>query len=192
MVVPECWAQTGGDVLGSMHCQQEYVRDLAEYLFNNDKTFRNVWLDYIKSTRIPDLRNKSEYSKNHKDAYEQAQKEFNSGKAVGVTNNTIEYVKNQLSIFIAGDDVTSLALVPEFRKTLYEFLKGVFSSLFVFKNGQIDYQTPSERRSCDDLELYSTFVKNMNILLIEGRVNRSGGRKTRNKKSKRAYTRRRR
>jgi len=191
-IVPECWAKTGGDVLGSIHCQQEYVRDLAEYLFDNDQFFRNVWLEHEKVIRLSDLKNKANYGKNYKEAYETAKKEYDSGRRLGVTNNTIEYAKRQLNMLIAGNDVISLEAVPEFRKSLFEFLKGVFSSIFVFKDGQIDFQTPPGGKVCTDLEPYFTFIKNMNILLIEGRTTRTGGRKTRTRKSKKRNTRRRR
>ncbi len=190
-VVPECWAKAGGDVVKSINCQQEYVRDLAAHLFKTDKIFRNVWLSYVKSYDMPSYVRRKNYSQNGANALVQRTAEYNSAVNVGVDNYVSKFALAQLDMLIAGDRVRSLNGVKSFRDALLGTLKNVFGSLFTFKDGKIDYQTPADGKLCSDIAPYFTFIYNVNLLLTEG-TKTHGGRTTRRSKTntRRSSTRR--
>lgn len=182
-VVPECWAKSGGDVVKSMQCQQEYVRDLAIHLFKTDKVFRNLWLSYVKSYDIPDLERRASL-KNAAQALADRKANYNKGANVGVDNYVTKYALGQLDMYIVGDKVRSLNGIKSFRDKLVADLKKVFGSLFTFKDGKIDYQTPADGKLCSDIAPYFTFIYNVNLLLTEG-TKTHGGRNTRRSKTQR-------
>jgi hypothetical protein len=187
-VVPECWAKAGGDVVKSMQCQQEYVRDLAIHLFKTDKIFRNIWLSYVKSYDIPDLERRAS-SKNGAQNLADRKANYNKGANVGVDNFVTKYALGQLDMYIVGDKIRSLNGIKSFRDNLVTLMKKVFGGLFTFKDGKIDYQTPADGKVCSDIAPYFTFIYNVNLLLTEG-TKTHGGRKTRRSTVRRSSTRR--
>jgi len=182
-VVPECWAKSGGDVIKSMRCQQEYVRDLAMHLFKTDKVFRNIWLSYVKSYDIPDYERRASFQ-NGAQVLADRKANYNRGANVGVENYVTKYALGQLDMYIVGEKIRSLNEVKSFREKLVADMKKVFGSLFTFKDGKIDYEKPAAGKVCTDIAPYYTFIYNVNLLLTEG-TKTHGGRKTRRSTSQR-------
>lgn len=176
--VSECWAKAGGDVIKSINCQQEYVRDLASYLFKADKVFRNAWLSHVASYDLRDYDRRKNYSKNDMEAFSRRKAEYNSGVNVTADNGVTRFAEQQLDMLIAGDRVRSLNSIAAFRNGVITELKKAFSGLFTFKNGKIDFETPAAGKLCTDIAPYYTFIYNVNLLLTEG-TKTHGGRKSR-------------
>jgi hypothetical protein len=172
-----------------MQCQQEYVRDLAIHLFKTDKVFRNVWLSYVKSYDIPDLERRAS-SKNAAQNLADRKADYNRGANVGVDNYVTKYALGQLDMYIVGDKVRSLNGIKSFRDKLVADMKKVFGSLFTFKDGKIDYQTPADGKLCTDIAPYFTFIYNVNLLLTEGTKTHGGRKSRKNMRSKNRKTRR--
>jgi hypothetical protein len=175
--VAECWAKSGGDVVKSMQCQQEYVRDLAIHLFKTDKVFRGVWLSHVRDYDIRDMERRAVF-KNSAQILADRKANYNKGANVGVDNDVTKFALGQLDMYIVGDKVRSLNGIKSFREKLVADMKKVFGGLFTFKDGKIDYQTPADGKVCGDIAPYFTFIYNVNLLLNEG-TKTHGGRKTR-------------
>jgi len=195
--LPECWGRFGGDVVKSMQCQQAYVRDLALYLFNTDKAFRNAWLDFVKVDDLAKLKasanvnpvnapESSIWGSHNVAIYKKRLAEYNSASNVSKNttgNAAVKFAKEVLEYRIAGNTITSLDTVKSFRSELLSLLQKVFSSLFAFKNGKIDFEVAPVGKGCADLSTYFTFIYNINILLDEGHTSRKGGTRRNNKRS---------
>jgi hypothetical protein len=182
--VAECWAKAGGDVVKSINCQQEYVRDLATHLFKTDKVFRNIWLSHVRSYDLPSYEQRKNFSSTNANSLVTRTAEYNSAKNVGVDNFVTKFALAQLEMLIAGDRVSSLNTIKTFRQTHFSYLKKVFGDLFTFKDGKIDYQTPVAGKACGDIAPYFTFIYNVNLLLTEG-TQTKGGRATRRSNNRR-------
>lgn len=196
--LPECWGKFGGDVVKSMQCQQQYVRDLALYLFNTDKAFRNAWLDYVKVDDLIKLKasanvnpvnapESSMWGSHNVAIYKKRLAEYNSATNVSKNvpgNEALKFAKEVLEYRIAGAPITSLNTVKPFRAQLLALLQKVFPALFAFKNGKIDFEVAPAGKGCADLSTYFTFIYNINILLDEGRTVRTGGTKKAKKAKK--------
>lgn len=189
-VIPECWAHAGGDVVKSMHCQQEYVRDLALHLFKTDMLFRTAWINYVKSFHLASIERGSTINKSHMNDYVKSKANYNSAlQALNVSNDVTRYAEHQLERDVAGPHFVSLNTVAAFKSGVIEILRSAFSSLFVFADGKIDHTKAPVGKYCRDIENYYTFIDAVNVLLTQGK--KSGGRKTRtNKKSNRSTRRR--
>jgi len=188
VTIPECWAHAGGDVVKSMHCQQEYVRDLAMFLFKTDLLFRNTWINYVKSYDLADFQRRSTSGKNSELAYKQRAVNYdNAIKAVDVSNDATKFAEQQLDMLVAGERFSS-AGINAFKAGLSKLLQDAFSSLFVFVDGKIDYTRAPVGKFCRDIEHYFTFIEAVNLLLTQGMKSRGGRRVSRrtNKKSKRS------
>ena len=192
-VLPECWGKSGGDVLKSMNCQQEYVRDLAAYLFANNKPFRSAWLAYVKTYDMPAYQQRLNGLKNTpgkaqreaKEDYDGRLSQYNTG--TNSENFATKFAAQQLEQYIAGSNISDLNAVPKLRADVLKTLQSAFSGLFLFRNNKVDFEAPPAGKVCGDLSPYFTFIYNVNILLDEGRVRPRGGKKTkRNLKSKRS------
>jgi hypothetical protein len=175
-----------------MHCQQEYVRDLALHLFKSDMLFRTTWLNYVKSYHLASIEKGSTISQSHMNDYVKSKANYNTAlSSLNVSNDVTKYAEHQLERDIAGPYFSSLNAVASFKSTLLNTLQPAFASLFTFAGGKIDHTKPPVGKYCRDIEQYFTFIDAVNLLLVQGR--KSGGKKTRtNKKSRRATRRNRR
>jgi len=196
----ECWAKSGGDVVKSMNCQQEYVRDLASYLFANDKLFRSAWLEYAKVGDLPfkmrsinglrDMPAMAAKVQQMTEDYNERLAKYNTGK--NSDNDVTKEAMDLLEREIAGSNIRTLTDVPELRTSILKTLQSAFSGLFVFKKNKIDFEIPpppapgAPPKTCSDLKSYFTFIYNVNILLEEGRTTRTGGRKSRRGRMRKA------